>query len=315
MSNSRTSSFIVQNGQFIAYEDAVVHVMSPAIKYGLAVFEGLRIYPGHDNYGVYVFRLKEHIDRLFQSMKLLRFDAPFDAAEISNNLLELLRRNEVRTDAHIRVIAYIDGTGEMQASGPVSYCIAAHEMPRTSRIEKGIRCQVSSWVRISDNAMPPRVKCSANYVNSRLARFQAIQDGYDEAVLLNASGKVAEAPGTCIFHVRYGKLVTPDVVSGILESITRDTVIVLAKELGLGCVERSVDKTELYAADEVFLVGSAAEILPVIAIDGISIGAGVPGPITRKLQTAYFAAVSGVDGDQRYWLTPVHAIRETQVRV
>lgn len=308
MSN-RAAGFIVQNGKFVPYEDAMVHVMSPAIKYGISAFEGLRAYPGESDGEVHVFRLQEHLSRLFRSMKLLRLDAQFDADEISDNLLELLRRNGVRSGVHIRIAAYIDGKGEMQAPGPVSYVIAAHEMPRKAGIERGIRCQVSSWMRISDAAMPPRIKCSANYVNSRLARFQALQDGYDDAILLNGSGKVAEGSSTCVFHVQGGKLVTPDVVSGILESITRDTVIVLARELGLDCTERSVDKTELYVADEVFLVGSAAEIVPVVGIDGISIGAGVPGPMTRKLQDAYFSVVSGSNDDRRGWLTPVNAPR------
>jgi branched-chain amino acid aminotransferase len=310
--SSHTTSFIVQNGKFIPYEDAMVHVMSPAIKYGISAFEGLRVYPGVSDGQIYIFRLQEHLDRLLNSMKLLRFDARFGTREIFDNLLELLRRNSVRSGAHIRISAYIDGKGEMQAPGPVSYVIAAHEMPRKANVEQGIRCQVSSWVRISDAAMPPRIKCSANYVNSRLARFQALQDGYNDAILLNEMGKVAEGTSTCIFHVKDGKIITPNVVSGILESITRDTVIILARELGFDCIQRSVDKTELYLANEIFLVGSAAEIVPVISVDGISIGTGAPGPMTRKLQDAYFSVVSGVNGDKRGWLTPVDVPQGTK---
>lgn len=302
---SKSEQFIVQNNQFIPYDDAKTHIMSPAMKYGLTVFEGLRAYPSADGAKLYVFRLQEHIERLFQSMKLLRFDATFNIDEIIDNLLLLLRRNGIKSNAHIRVIAYLDGHGEMQVSGPVSYAIIVNEMPRSERVTEGARCQISSWSRISDNSIPPRIKCAANYVNSRLARFQAIHDGYDEAILLNSTGKVSEAPAACLFHVKDGVLITPDVVSGILESITRDTILTLAKDSNIQCVERSVDKTELYAADEVFLVGSAAEVMPVINIDGVTVGTGHSGTITRQLQNDYFSTVTGTSKDTRGWLTVI----------
>jgi len=280
--------------------------MSPAVKYGLSVFEGLRAYWSEAHGELFVFRLQDHTDRLLQSMKLLRFEPGFGGSEINEMTLELLRRNEVRAAAHIRTTAYLDGMGEQQAKGPVSYSISAIEKPRASRTEKGIRCQVSSWMRMADNVMPPRVKCGGNYVNGRLARYQAIQDGYDEAIILNTLGKVAEGPGTCIFFVRRGRLVTPDLASGILESITRETVLTLAAELEIETSERMVDRTELYAADEVFMVGSAAELVPVVDIDGVVIGDGRRGPVTARLQQAYFDAVTGVGTPRDGWLTPVY---------
>lgn len=300
------SKFAVLNGEVVPYESATTHIMSPAVKYGLSVFEGLRCYWSDEDDELYVFRLQDHTDRLLQSMRLLRFAHTFDGTEINRMTLELLRRNEVRSTAHIRVTAYIDGKGEQQATGPISYAISALEKPRTSRTEKGMRCQVSAWVRMADNVMPPRIKCGGNYVNGRLARFQAIQDGYDEAIILNSLGKVAEGPGTCIFLVRHGQLITPDLASGILESITRDSVLVLAKEHGFTTVERMVDKTELYAADEVFMVGSAAELVPVTDIDGLTIGSGQRGPVTAALQQAYFDAVTGLGPRRPGWLTPTY---------
>lgn len=297
--------FIVQDGKFIPYEEAVIHVMSPAVKYGLSVFEGLRAYKNAKDGTVYVFRLQEHTERLFQSMRLLRFEPTFSAEEINARTIELLQKVGVQSAAHIRTTACIDGKGEQQARKPISYSISVLEKARKSNTSAGIRCQVSAWTRIDDSSMPPRIKCGGNYVNGRLARFQAIQDGYDEAIQLNTAGKVAEAPGACLFMVRRGELATPDVASGILEGITRDSVIQLAQTYGMKLNERQIEKTELYAADEVFLTGSALELVPVVEIDGIKIGSGKRGPITEKLQEGYFEAVCGDYGRERGWLTPV----------
>lgn len=297
--------FIVKDGKFIPYEDAVIHVMSPAVKYGLSVFEGLRAYKNEKDGTVYVFRLQEHTERLFQSMRLLRFEPTFTPEEINAKTIELLQKVGVQSAAHIRTTACIDGKGEQQARKPISYSISVLEKARKANTSQGIRCQVSAWTRIDDSSMPPRIKCGGNYVNGRLARFQAIQDGYDEAIQLNTAGKVAEAPGACLFMVRRGEIATPDVASGILEGVTRDSVIELAKSYGMKLSERQVEKTELYAADEVFLTGSALELVPVVEIDGIKIGSGKRGPITEKLQQGYFEAVCGDYGRERGWLTAV----------
>jgi len=298
---------MVQNGKFIDYEDAVVHVMSPAVKYGFSVFEGIRAYWNERDKQLYVFRLRDHTDRLFQSMKLLRFKPTFDRDEIDRLTLELIRRNDIKSSGAIRVCAYIDGRGEQESRSPVGYVISAGAKGRdTEVVEKGIRAQVSSWIRIADNSMPPRIKTAANYVNSSLARVQATQDGYGDAILLNQAGKVSEATGSTLLMVRRGKVVVPNLTSAVLESITRDTIMRLAVEAGLEVEEREVEKTELYAAEEIFFCGSAAEVKPVIDVDGMTIGSGVPGPITRKLQSAYFDAISGVKPDNKGWLTPVY---------
>jgi branched-chain amino acid aminotransferase len=303
--SEKVPEFIVQNGDFVSYESATVHVMSPAVKYGLSVFEGLRAYKSEADGKVYAFRLQEHTERLFQSMKLLRFEPAFTPDEINEKTIELLKRVGVKSAAHIRTTAYIDGKGEQQARKPIGYSISVLEKARKANTSEGIRCQISSWTRIDDTSMPPRIKCGGNYVNGRLARFQAVQDGYDEAIQLNAAGKVAEAPGACLFAVRRGEIITPDRASGILEGITRDSVMEIAHDYGRTVQERPIEKTELYAADEVFLTGSALEVVPVVDIDGIKIGNGKRGPITEKLQQGYFEAVCGSYGRDRGWLTAV----------
>jgi branched-chain amino acid aminotransferase len=298
--------YITVNGGLVPYAEARVHVLSPAFRYGLNVFEGMRAYWNEEHQQLYVFRLAEHLERLMQSMKLLRFDATFSAADLAHETLELLRANELRETGHLRLSAYLDGEGEHHVSGPVSYFIAAKARPRTPKTETGVRCRISTWTRIADNSMPPRVKCGANYVNARLARFEAKHDGYDDALMLNSAGRLSEGPGACVFLMRRGKLLTPSVTEGILESITRDTLIELARDLGIEVEERGIDRTEVYACDELMMAGSAAEVLPVVEVDGISIGTGEVGDVTRRLQNAYFESVSGRENRNKGWLSAVY---------
>ena len=297
---------MIVNGQLVDYANATVHVMSPAMRYGLNVFEGMRAYWNEAQAQLHVFRLEEHLERLMQSMKLLRFDAKFSIEELREATLEVLRANSYRETCHLRLSAYLDGEGEHHVTGPVSYFVAAKARPRTQQTQSGMRCRVSTWTRIADNSLPPRVKCGANYVNARLARFEAKHDGYDDALMLNGAGRVSEGPGACVFMMRHGKLVTPPVTEGILESITRDTLIELARELGVEVVERGVDRTELYACSELMMAGSAAEVLPVIAVDGIDVADGRVGAVTQKLQQAYFQTVIGESNANKGWLSPVY---------
>lgn len=302
--SAKTKRMVV-NGNTVPFADATVHLMSPAMRYGLNVFEGLRAYWNDDEKQLYVFRLAEHMERFDQSIRLLRMKAEFGMEEVSQAVLTLLRADEHRANCHIRTTAYLDGIGEHHVTGPVSWMVYAGPRPRGKKVETGISAHVSSWRRMSDNSMPPRIKCGANYANARLARFQAQVDGYDDALMLNDQGKLGEGPGACVFLVRGGKLVTPDITSGILESITRDTVLVLARDLGIAIEERPVDRTELYAAQEVFFAGSAAEVLPVVSVDRMPVGTGSVGAVTRALQDAYFAAVEGQVEARKEWLTPV----------
>lgn len=302
----KTKQMIV-NGRLIPFENATVHLMSPAMRYGLNIFEGLRGYWNEDQKQLYIFRLQEHMDRFEQSMKLLRFAPDFDVADVTTAVCDLLRADGHRAHCHIRTSAYLDGIGEHHVTKPVSWMVYAGSRPRNAKTQTGIRVHISTWRRMSDNAMPPRIKCGANYANARLARFQAQADGYDDAVMLNEAGKVGEGPGACLFLMRRGSLITPDVSSGILESITRDTILDLAADMGLEIEERAVDRTELYAADEAFFAGSAAEVLPITSVDGIDVGNGSVGSITRDIQASYFSAVEGRSHTDRGWITAVHA--------
>jgi branched-chain amino acid aminotransferase len=218
-----------------------------------------------------------------------------------------MRANNLRENLHIRVSAYVDDDdGGLGSVGPVSIAMAA--MPMDRHFDRdGLDAQVSSWTRISDTTMPPRIKAAANYHNSRLALLQARADHYDTAILLSHDGKVTEGPGAAMFLVRGGRLVTPPITSGVLESITRDSIMQMAPGLGLEVVEREVDRTELYVADEVFVCGSAAEVTPILSVDRIAVGGGTMGPATTAIRGAYLAAVRGETAERRGWLTPVFA--------
>jgi branched-chain amino acid aminotransferase len=301
-----TSRYLYLNGELVPYADARIHVQSTAVKYGGSVFEGLRAYwnPAHEE--LYVFRLPEHIDRLFASMRLMRMEHSLTREELTRSILDVLRRNRVREDVHIRQTAFLDDDGDLGATGPVGLAVDAR--PRKATDKPGVTLCVSSWTRIADGAMPPRIKCSANYQNGRLATLEAKANGYDTALLLNGRGKVAEAPGACCFVVRGGVPLTPPVTADILESVTRATLLQLFRtELGQAPIERDVDRTELYVADEAFLCGSGWEITPVLSIDRLPLGDGVqPGPMTRAIRACYFAVVRGEKPAYRHWLTPVH---------
>jgi branched-chain amino acid aminotransferase len=300
------SRYLYLNGRIVPYAEALIPVQSNAVKFGTSVFEGLRAYWSAARGELYVFRLPEHVDRLLDSLKLMRMEHAFTRDELANSILEVLRKNEYREDVHIRQSAYLDADGDMAMTGPVGLAVDA--LPRKMADKPGIAAGVSSWLRIPDGAMPPRIKCSANYQNGRLAQLEAKVNGYDAALLLNARGKVAEAPGACCFVVRRGVPTTPPVTADILESVTRATLLELcAKELGLTPEVREIDRTELYVAEEAFLCGSGWEITPIVSVDRLPLGDGTkPGPVTRAIQACYFSVVRGERPAYRDWLTPVY---------
>jgi len=299
--------YLSMNGEVVPFAEARVHVLTPAVKYGAGVFEGIRGYWNAERKDMYLFRLREHLDRLQFSMKVMRFDHHLENAAMERALIDLIKANELREDIHIRLMAWVDGEGTMGATGPVGWMIAALSMPPSKQVAEGVHCGVSSWRRIGDNAMPARVKATANYNNGRLATLQAKADGYDNAIILTDQGHVAESPGSCFFMIRNGVPVTPDVNSDILESITRDTVIRLFGDyLGRKTEERPIGRTELYAADETFFCGSAYEVQPILSIDRQKVGTGAVGDITRALQQKYFALVRGEMADHAEWRTPVY---------
>ena len=301
-----TPRYLYLNGRLVPEAEALIPAHSAAVKYGTSVFEGLRAYWNERQRELYVFRLGEHIDRLYQSLRMMRMDHTFTRDQIAASILDVLRKNEYREDVHIRQTAYVEADAGMDATGPVGLAVGART--RYESVKGGIAACVSSWIRIADGSMPPRIKCSANYQNGRLATLEAKMNGYQGALLMNSRGKLAEAPGACCFVVRRGVPITPPVTADILESVTRATLLELfRKELGREPVERDIDRTELYVADEAFLCGSGWEITPLLSIDRLALGDGKsPGPLTKAIQDCYFAVVRGEKPVYRDWLTPVY---------
>ena len=226
--------------------------------------------------------------------------------ELERAIVEVSRANAIRATTHYRMIAFLDGDDELATTGPTGIVVGAVVRGSSPKIETGMAAMISSYVRIADNAMPPRVKCTANYVNNRAAELEARAGGYDGALMLTQDGKLSEASGACVFMVRNGRLVTPDIGSDILESITRDTVIELARtKLGLQVEERRIDRSEIAAADEMFACGSGWEVMPINSVARMDVGDGKPGPVTRAMQKAYFDVVHGRTNTHPGWLTPV----------
>lgn len=299
---------LMMNGTIIPYEDAKVHVLSTAMKYAASVYEAMRAYWSDADQQLYVFRLGEHLQRLERSAKIARINLPADAARLHRETLEVIRANNLREDLHVRLIAFVDtDDGGLPSREPVGYVIAPIPTARYFGAA-GLHVAVSSWHRTSDNAIPPRVKAAANYQNSRLALIQAKTDGYDDAILLNSDGTVAEGPGYTLFVVRDGEPLTSPVTSNILEGVTRSTLLTLFQEsLGITPREREIDRTELYIADEAFFAGTAAEVTPVLSIDRHPIGDGTMGPLTSKIRDAYFQVVRDGSAPHPAWRSAVYA--------
>lgn len=298
------SRYVHMNGTLVPYADAVIHVQSCAVKYGTAVFEGVRGYWSEAREELYLFRLGEHVARLFVSLRLLRMEQGFSDADVVRAILDTIRANEFREDIYIRVTAYLDSDGELDAPGPVG--IAVDVRPRRLTAKPAITAGVSTWTRLNDRSMPPRIKATANYQNARLATIEAKLAGYDSALLLNEHGKLAEAPAACCFIVRDTAVITPPIHAGILESITRRTIIEwLPDLLQRTVVERDIDRTELYVADEIFVCGTAWEVMPVVSVDRMEVGTGQPGPVSTAIQAGYARLVRGQVAERQDWLTPV----------
>ena len=297
---------IMMNGELMPLEDARLHPLSLAVTYAATVFEGVRAYHLRDSDQFAMFRLDDHLRRLQVGMKLMRFDGRYDPQYLTECLARLIKANQPDSDVYIRLLVYIEGTGLLATTGPVGFTAAAMPRAKPEFSDTGMSLGVSSWQRLSDNASPPRIKTTANYVNARLAVHQAKADGYDGALMLTPDGKVSEAPIACFFMVRDGKLISPSASSNILESITRDTILKRYLELtGEPARVRTIDRSELYFAEEAFLCGTGQEILPVTAIDRLPVGDGEIGPLTRRLRQDYFDLVRGRVSDHPEWRTLV----------
>ena len=299
---------IWMDGRFVDWNDAKIHVLTHGLHYGYSIFEGVRCFKTAG--GPAIFRLKEHVDRFLNSAKIYRMDLGFTASELSAACSDLVRVNGV-SDCYIRPIAF-SSYGEMglnPLTSKISVAIACWEWGPylgSAAEEKGVRATISSWVRIDSRAMPIQAKCAANYANSALAKMEALSSGYEEAIMLNSHGVVAEGPGENIFRVKDGVLSTPPASSGILRGITRDTVIKFAHDLGITFYRNDATKEELYTSDELFFSGTAAGLAKIREVDGRKIG--YDGfPVTERLQKLYSAATHGRAKRYSKWLTYVKA--------
>lgn len=307
--SARHPDYVWWKGKRVAWDEATVHVTELGWSTVPGVFEGIRGYWNAEHNELYVFRLKEHLDRLYRSCKLVRLGIPYDYDQIYEAIIDLLRANDTREDTYIRPMVYVPETsGKRFAQLESEAEVLINTSPMPSHLGTGYSqtAKISSWTRISDNVMPPRAKGFSNYRNGQLATMEAKADGYDVALMLNDRGQVSEAPGACLMFVANGKLITPDTRQSILESVTRDALITLARdELGLEVIERDVDRTELYLADEIFTCGTAAEITLVTSVDRYDVGNGEIGPITARLERLFHDVLRGREEKYAAWRTPV----------
>lgn len=307
MSQNEFSCFF--KGEFMPFAEAKVGVMTHALNYGTGCFEGIRAYWNAQHEQLYLLKAQPHFERLHRSCRILRIKLPYSAEDLVHITTELVQRNGYREDVYVRPLAFksTEMIGVRLHDVDDELCIFTSPMGNYIEIDNGIRCGVSSWRRIGDNMIPPAAKVTGLYVNSALAKTEALENGYDEAIMLTDAGEVSEGSAENIFLVSGGQLVTPAKSENILVGITRQAVLELAhEELGMEVVERSVARSELYTADEVFLCGTGAQIAPVVEIDRRPVGNGVVGPISRRLQDVYFGAVRGLISKYASWLRPVY---------
>jgi branched-chain amino acid aminotransferase len=298
--------YLWMNGQLVPYQDATIHVSTAAAFYATNVFEGIRIYWNGDKQEAYAFRLREHFTRWFESMKMMRFSVPYTPADLEEALREVIKGNNFKEDVHGYLVAYVDAEG-LTATTPVGVYLNFRRRGRIAEASNGMHCCITSWVRTSDNAIPIRLKCGANYQNGRLASLQATVDGYDGPIFLNSQGHVAEGSGASFFMVRKGEVLTPPATADILESINRVTLMQLFKEeMGLTVKEQEIDRTQVYVADEAFFCGSGYEVTPILSVDRFSVGDGQPGPITQEILQHYLRIVRGTTDKHTEWRTPMY---------
>jgi branched-chain amino acid aminotransferase len=301
---------LFMNGEFVPAEHGMIPVRTHGFAYGTGCFEGIRGYWNEEDGQIYLFRLREHYERFLRSCKILQISLPYTVDQLMELSVELVRRNGQRQDVYLRPVAYKgDTTLGVRLHGLRDDFILTSE-PQGNYIDiGGLRCGVSSWRRVDDNAIPARAKIIGSYVNSALAKSEAMQNGYDEAIMLNSDGHVSEGSAENIFLLINGEFVTPAPTENILLGITRDTVIELGRrEFGRITRERQVDRTELYIADEIFLCGTGAQICPVVSVDHRPVGNGAVGPIADTMQKLYFDIVRGRRPEYRgQWCTPVYA--------
>lgn len=311
---AEAKAVIWMNGKLVPYDDAKIHVLSHVVHYGSSAFEGIRAYATPK--GTAIFRLDLHIQRLIDSCKIARIDIPYTYQQLMDATTETVRANG-GIACYIRPVVYRGHKtlGVNPTGVPVDVAIATLNWGKylgKDALDHGIACKVSSWRRAAPDTFPSMAKTGANYMNSQLVKLEAITDGYQEGIALDSFGFVAEGSGENIFLVRNGVLHTPTIGSAILPGITRDTVMTLARDLGMEVREEQVPRECLYIADEVFLTGTAAEITPITTIDRLPVGNAKVGPVTRRLQEAFFEVIEGRTRDRHGWLFPITARAKVQ---
>jgi branched-chain amino acid aminotransferase len=302
---TKGAEFIWFDGKFVKWEDATIPVMSHVLHYGTSVFEGIRGYFARNN--LYIFRLKEHMERLHRSARVYSFALNYSTKDLCDATIDLLRRISITESCYIRPLTFVGIHGidlNITKDSPTHTVIIIFPFAKYFKGE-GINVCVSSWRRIHDTFTPPMAKAAGNYLNSILATQESRRNGYDESILLDAEGNVSEAAGENIFIVRDKKIYTPFTADSVLEGITRDSAITIARNMGYELTERPIVRTELYMADELFLTGTAAEIIAVTNVDGIQVGDGREGPVTRSIREMYTKIASAEIEEYLGWLTPV----------
>jgi len=301
------TEYIWMDGKYVMWDDAKIHILSHCIHYGTGVFEGFRCYK--TSKGSVIFRLTEHTERLFNSAKIYRMDISYTQDEINNVTIEIIKKNRLE-EAYIRPIVYrgYNELGVNPFTCPVCVAIATLQWGKylgAEALENGVDVMVSSWNRMAPNTFPAMAKCCANYMNSQLIKMEAIVYGFVEGIALDNVGYVSEGSGENIFAIKNGVIHTPPLHASILPGITRDSIITIAKDLGIPLKEEMLTREFLYIADEVFFTGSAAEVTPIRTIDKIKIGEGKAGPTTKKLQKTFFDIIEGRREDKHNWLTKI----------
>jgi len=297
-------------GEFVPIEKAKVNIMTNAFNYGTGCFEGIRAYWNEEEEQLFIFRLREHYERLHRSCRILLIELPYSVERLSELTVELLRKEGYREDSYIRPLAYkaTEGIGVRLHGLKDEFAMFSVPFGRYIEQEEGANVCVSSWHRISDNAVPARAKITGSYINSAFSKTEALLNGFDEAIVLNENGHVSEGSAENLFIVRDGKLVTTPVTENILEGITMATIMQFAREqFGLETVERPIDRTELYVAEEAFFCGTGVQVAAIATIDHRPVGTGKIGPITKRLRDFYFDIVRGKVEEYRHWCTPVYS--------
>ncbi|MAM42469.1 MAG: branched chain amino acid aminotransferase [Thaumarchaeota archaeon] len=297
--------YVWMDGKYVNWKDANVPILTHAMHYGTAVFEGIRAYPSEDN--LLVFRLKEHLERLVESCKILPLEHKFSVDDLEKAILGLLKKNQLKESSYIRPIVYVGygGIGLNFTGFPINVAIAAFPFGKYFTNPE-IKVCISNWKRISDESMPPQAKASGNYLNSVMAKLDALRAGFDDAILLDTKSSVSEGTGENIFVIKNGEIVTPPTSASILVGITRGSIMKIAQDMGMEIKERDVSRVELYQADEVFFSGTAAEVTAIVEIDNRKIGTGKIGEITKKIRDSYAEIVIGNNEKYNNWLTEVY---------